>query len=101
MPSIEEGLGVVLLEALACGTPCVASNVGGISDVVSQDVGMLVPPAKPFALANAITSMLMKQDQWEKYSQRARERALQEFSCENVSNRILQIYKEILPINSL
>ena len=101
LPSIEEGLGVVLLEALACGTPCVASNVGGISDVVSQDVGLLVPPAKPFALADAITSMLMKQDQWEKYSQRARERALQEFSWDIVSNRILQIYKEILPINSL
>ncbi|MDO8969144.1 MAG: glycosyltransferase, partial [Saprospiraceae bacterium] len=44
LPSIEEGQGVVLLEALACGTPCVGSNIGGIPDVIVPEVGRIVNP---------------------------------------------------------
>lgn len=47
LPSLEEGQGVVLLEALACGTPVVASKIGGIPEVVTEDIGVLVPPADP------------------------------------------------------
>lgn len=54
-----EGLGVVLLEALACGTPCVASNVGGIRDIiVDEENGFLAEPGNPHQLAEHICTLL-------------------------------------------
>ena len=53
LPSLEEGFGMVLLEAMAGKTPCIASNVGGIPTVLG-DKGKLVPPADVEALANAM-----------------------------------------------
>ena len=61
LPSLEEGLGVVLLEALACGTPVVASHVDGIPEVITPEVGVLVQPADTAALGTAIQSVLENQ----------------------------------------
>jgi glycosyltransferase involved in cell wall biosynthesis len=50
-----EGLGVVLLEAMSYGVPVVASDIGGITDIVEHDTsGLLVPPGDPAALAQAL-----------------------------------------------
>jgi len=55
MPSISEGLGTAVIEAAAAGLPIIASNVGGLPDIITQGVqGWLVPPARPPALAEAI-----------------------------------------------
>lgn len=59
LPSRNEGLGLVLLEAMACGTPCVGSEVGGIPEVLDAPAcGRLVPPEDPAALAAAIAEVL-------------------------------------------
>lgn len=58
LPSHDEGRGLVLLEAMACGTPCVASEVGGIPETLPAGCGRLVPPAQPEALAEAIREVL-------------------------------------------
>lgn len=58
VPSVEEPLGLVALESMAAGTPVVASDTGGLPEIVrSGENGLLVPPKDPVALANAIIEM--------------------------------------------
>ena len=60
LPSLNEGMPNVLIEAQACAVPIVASNVGGIPEIVSADTGLLVPPANPSALAEALKAAVSK-----------------------------------------
>jgi glycosyltransferase involved in cell wall biosynthesis len=95
LPSLEEGLGVVLLEALASGTPCIASNIGGIPDIVSPDVGILVPPRNSLDLANSIKILLSDPIAWNEYSKSARNRAVIHFDWNIIASRIVEIYQKI------
>jgi glycosyltransferase involved in cell wall biosynthesis len=97
LPSVEEGLGVVLLEALATGTPCVASRAGGIPDVVTPEVGLLVPPGNSDALAEAINLILgSSQERYAELSRHARARAETHFSWEVIGARLLEVYRALL-----
>lgn len=97
LPSLEEGLGVVLLEALACGTPCVASRVGGIPDVIVPEVGVLVPPADAGALAQGIASVLSETDgQYAERSRLARRRAETHFNWDTIGSRLIGVYDSVL-----
>jgi glycosyltransferase involved in cell wall biosynthesis len=58
LPSYMEGCPNVVLEALACGRPVVATNVGGIPEIMSEEFGHLVPARDPAALAKALASVL-------------------------------------------
>ena len=58
LPSYMEGCPNVVLEALACGRPVVATNVGGIPEIMSDECGRLVPPREPAELAQALASVL-------------------------------------------
>jgi len=96
LPSIEEGQGVVLMEALASGTPCVGSNVGGIPDVVTEDVGRLVEPGDAHALAEAISAYLTDQKLWEKASRAGRQRVLEHYDWNHLADEISAVYAEVL-----
>jgi len=95
LPSVEEGLGVVLLEALACGTPCVASKVGGIPDIITPEIGRLIDPADLEQLAEAVHEVIDDPELWARMSQAARERILDHFSWQQISSRLLKIYAAI------
>lgn len=58
LPSQYEGLGLVLLEAMACGTPCVASRAGGVPEILGESCGTLVPPGDEDALRDAIAEII-------------------------------------------
>jgi glycosyltransferase involved in cell wall biosynthesis len=58
LPSYMEGCPNVVLEALACGRPVVATNVGGIPEIMNSECGRLVPPRDPAALALALAAVL-------------------------------------------
>ena len=95
LPSIEEGIGYVLLEALACGTPIVASRVGGIPDVVTPEVGLLVPPANSDLLAEAVSQLLGDDKLWGEMSESARTRAEKHYGSHQIAAQYAAIYKEI------
>jgi glycosyltransferase involved in cell wall biosynthesis len=92
LPSINEGIPSSLLEAIACGKPVVASNVGGIPDIVStSDIGLLVPPRDSEALSNAILEALDRH--WD--TNAIRKHAMR-FSLENIANQITELYLKFL-----
>ncbi len=76
LPSLSESFGIALLEAMASGKPVVATSVGGIPELVSEDVGILIEPRNPVALAEAMDLILENKDLREKMGEKARERAL-------------------------
>lgn len=76
LPSFSESFGLVLIEALACGKAVIGSNVGGISEIITEDVGILVNPKKISSIAQAIDEVINNNDLREKFSLNARNRAL-------------------------
>jgi starch synthase len=96
-PSVYEPLGIVNLEAMACGTAVVASRVGGIPEVVSDGVtGLLVPPDDPAALAAALNALVRDPARAARYGQAGRDRAVAEFSWQTVAAETAALYAELV-----
>ncbi len=92
-PSLYEPLGIVNLEAMACGTAVVASAVGGIPEVVADgETGLLVPPDDPGALAGAITALTADPGRAAAMGEHGRRRAVGEFSWTSVAERTAALY---------
>ena len=94
LPSRAESFGAVLVEALACGTPVVATRCGGPEDIVGEEDGVLVPPGDPVALADGIARVLASPDGYDPV--RLRERALAQFGADVVSAEIAAVYDDVL-----
>ncbi|MEW6007098.1 MAG: glycosyltransferase family 4 protein [bacterium] len=73
LSSLNEGLPVAIIEAQASGIPVVATDVGGVSTLVSPDTGILVPPKNPEALANAIKIIILDKEKAKEMGEKARE----------------------------
>jgi starch synthase len=101
-PSVYEPLGIVNLEAMACGTAVVASDVGGIPEVVVDGVtGALVPyqaddPGEfEGALAEAVNAVVADPDRAERYGRTGRQRCIEEFSWAHIAQQTLDIYRKV------
>ncbi|MBN8560366.1 MAG: glycosyltransferase family 4 protein [Leptolyngbya sp. UWPOB_LEPTO1] len=82
-PSLQDNLPNTVLEAMACGTPCVGFNVGGMSDLIDhQQNGYLAVPFQPDDFARGIKFILMQKDNSQKLGQNAREKVEREFHQE-------------------
>ncbi|EDY58991.1 MULTISPECIES: glycogen synthase [Streptomyces] len=98
-PSVYEPLGIVNLEAMACGTPVVASRVGGIPEVVDDGrTGLLVTVDDGFetALAGALDSVIGDPATARRMGEAGRERAVDEFGWDAVARRTVRLYEEIV-----
>lgn len=97
LPSIEDNLPNTVMEAISCGTPCVAFKIGGIPDMVEhQQNGYLAQPYKIEDLARGIAWVLENEARHQKLSYRAREKAERKFALEIPARRYLSLFNEIL-----
>ena len=97
-PSLYEPLGIVNLEAMACGTAVAASRVGGIPEVVADgETGLLVPPDDPAALAAALNTLAGDQDLAAAMGARGRDRAVAEFGWATIAAQTTALYTELAP----
>lgn len=95
IPSIDEGLGLVAVEAQLCEAPVVATDSGGLRDVVRHDeTGLLVPPGDPLALAFAIDELGRGTERLREIAQAGRMQALASFAPESAARRYAQVYRE-------
>lgn len=76
LPSFSESFGLVLIEALACGKPVIGSNVGGIIEIINDDVGLLVDPNKISSIASAIDDVVNDENFRNALALNARNRAI-------------------------
>jgi glycosyltransferase involved in cell wall biosynthesis len=95
-PSLIEGFALVIIEAMACGLPIVATNVPGNEDaIVNEKNGFLVPPMKPGALSEKIIEVLNNDRRRVSFGENSKEMSRQ-YDWEKISNEYLSQYKKLI-----
>jgi glycosyltransferase involved in cell wall biosynthesis len=97
IPSVREGLSIFCLEALAAGCPVVASDVGGLAEIItSQKTGLLVPPKNAKALADALISLLKNRLAAAAFGRKGKEMVEEKFTYKNMVERTMNIYVQVM-----
>jgi starch synthase len=101
-PSVYEPLGIVNLEAMACATAVVASDVGGIPEVVADGrTGLLVhydaedPSGFEMRLADTVNTLVADPERAERFGRAGRQRCIDEFSWAQIAQQTLEIYRKV------
>jgi len=95
VPSLYEGFGIPAAEAMACGTPVIATTGGALPEVVG-DAGILVPPRSADALAAAIKQLLNDKQAQQWISEAGKKRVKEKFNWEQAAMKTLEVYQEVL-----
>ncbi|MCC6794159.1 MAG: glycosyltransferase [Candidatus Hydrogenedentes bacterium] len=99
MSSSEEGLGTSVLDAMACGVPVVATDAGGIPEMVRDgETGFLVPLKNPSALANAVVRAMQNENLRNGLAQNATVLVNEEFTADSMVRENVGVYEELLSI---
>lgn len=97
VPSHYEPFGLVAIEAMACGTPVVASDVGGLQfTVIPEETGLLAAPQDEAAFAEAIDRILANPDWRNQLGKQARVRVEEKFSWDGVAHQLSDLYTNLL-----
>lgn len=100
MPSLEESFGVAALETAACARPVIATTVGGISEVVKDQVtGLLVPPKDDKALAKAIIELAGDYDKLKQFGENGRKFVASNYCWDNNVNDMIELYERLINEN--
>jgi glycosyltransferase involved in cell wall biosynthesis len=95
LPSYSESFPMTLLESMACGTPVIATRVGGVPEMIEHgSTGMLVPPKDAENLAESLNTVLGDHRLARSLCMRARDKVLEEFSAQVMAQRTAEVYKE-------
>lgn len=94
LSSRSEGLPMVLLEAMTSGLPVVATRVGGVPDATPESAGLLVDPARPQELAQAMATLVDSPDMQRRLGAQARRHALENFGVETMVSRYIDVYSQ-------
>lgn len=96
MPSLYESFGMVALEAMACGTPVIASEVGGLGYLVQNEVtGYTIPDSNPEMLCARLSDLLGDHDLRHEMGKRAAEYAL-DYAWEKIASQVVDVYRDVL-----
>lgn len=95
-PSLKEGLGVALLEAMACGLPVIASAAGGVPDLVAENSGIVVPPGDGAPIADALSELERDPQRRAALGAAARERISENFSVAAMARKTVALYRTCL-----
>jgi len=95
VPSVYEGFGLPVGEAMACGVPIISTTGGALPEVVG-DAGVLVPPADHGALSKAITDLLDHPDRAERLGKYGYERVLDLFTWKSAAEKTVSAYREVI-----
>ena len=90
LPSLTEGFGLSIIEANACGLPVIATKSGGPESIISDENGLLIPPADYHALASAIKQLIQSLDRIE--AKKIRDFVKNKFSPESRKEALLRVY---------
>lgn len=97
LPSYWEGCPASLLEAMACGLPCVATGVGGIPEIIRDgENGLLVPPEDHSALAGAVISLFKNQEHCKKIAESAFQTFQNRFHIDRMVREYESLYEELI-----
>lgn len=95
--SLRESLPLSILEAMAAGKPIVATRVGGLPEAVADgQTGLLVAPAQPRPLAEAITELALDPELRQKFGAAGRQRVAAHFSLKEIASRIEEIFRRVI-----
>ncbi|WP_009633335.1 glycosyltransferase family 4 protein [Synechocystis sp. PCC 7509] len=98
-PSLQDNLPNTVMESLACGTPCIAFNIGGMPEMIEhQKNGYLAQPFDTEDLAKGIVWVVENRERYQKLAARAREKVQQEFTLDLQAKRYLSLFNEITKI---
>jgi glycosyltransferase involved in cell wall biosynthesis len=96
IPSLEEGFGIPAAEAMGCEVPVVATDAGGLPEVVEHEVtGLVVPRGDSGALASAIGRLLDDEELRRRMGLAGRERALRLFDWDRTAEQFEQVYRDL------
>ena len=102
LPSVAEALPVSIMEAMACGLPVVATEVGSVAELVKDGhTGRLVPSADAKALARALLEMLEGRENWSKLGSAGRTLVAQRYDIEMLNDRLVEHYRWLLNHESI
>jgi len=95
-PAVDEAFGIVLLEAMAARKAVVATNVGGVGEIVADgETGLLVPPCDPDAIARAVCTLLGDPTRRERMGNAGRNRVEREFTVQRTVRSYERLYDEL------
>jgi glycosyltransferase involved in cell wall biosynthesis len=97
LPSLEEGLGIVLLEAMSCGVPVVSTKCGGPESIINEgENGYIIDSFEPQRLANRLQEILENSERLSRLSKSCRDYVLNNYSTKIISDKLFEQYKLLL-----